>query len=227
MKNSYFYQNFIFDLDGTLVDSIGDIADAVNHAFSVFGLPARELIEFPSFIGDGSVILLKRALKDIKLSDEQFHALFDVYYHYYMQHFVVKTRAYSGIQEALLTAKENGIRLFVYSNKPDEIAKIVIEHCFIKNLFERVVGIPLNSRVKPDPDPFLTATIGYDIDYTRTAYFGDSGTDILTAKNLGIENIFSVLWGYKDINFFNEFALKPKRFITETSEIQKIANRLL
>ncbi len=223
MKNSYFYQNFIFDLDGTLVDSIADIADAVNYAFYYFGLPERDLKEFPSFIGNGSVTLIKRALKDIRLSDAEFQKVFDVYYQYYMKHFVVKTKAYPGIQDALNFAKEKGIRLFVYSNKPAEIAKIVIAHCFGNNLFEKVVGIPLNGKVKPAPDVFHAATLRYDIDYSHTAYFGDSGTDILTALNLGIKNIYSVLWGYKDEAFFNSFEQKPKGFIKEPSEIKNIA----
>ena len=85
MKNTFYYQNFIFDLDGTLVDSIQDIANAVNYAFSIYSLPKRALEEFPDYLGDGSVNLIKRALKDICVSNEKFHEIFNTYYQYYMK----------------------------------------------------------------------------------------------------------------------------------------------
>ena len=226
MKNTFYYQNFIFDLDGTLVDSIQDIANAVNYAFSIYSLPKRALEEFPDYLGDGSVNLIKRALKDICVSNEKFHEIFNTYYQYYMNHFVVKTHAYDGLWDALLQAKHNGIKLFVYSNKPDKIAKIVVSHCFPDGLFDKVVGIPLNGKVKPAPDAFFQETYSYSIDFSRTAYFGDSGTDIITAKNLNISNIYSVLWGYKSESFLRAFRPQPKGFLKNPSEIKRISMRL-
>lgn len=223
--NNCYYDSFIFDLDGTLVDSIQDIADAVNYAFDKFKLPTRPLSEFPSYLGDGSYNLIKRALKDIQLTEEGFNQVFNTYYDYYMCHFLVKTKAYDFMLEALEHAKSLGIKLFVYSNKPADIAEEVVYHCFPKDLFNKVVGIPLKAPVKPAPDVFLKATASFDIDYSRAAYFGDSGTDILTGINLNIEDIYSVLWGYKTEEFLRHFKIAPKGFLHSPKEIEAIASR--
>lgn len=189
------YQAFVFDLDGTILSTIEDIADAVNYSLREHGLPTRGYEEFPAFLGNGSVKLIQRALGEG--GKDRFEEVFDTYYRYYHEHYCVKTHPYPGLSEVLKKAKEKGIRLFVYTNKPDAIAKEVVSHCFGEDLFEKVVGIPLGGKVKPDPEPFAEQVLrpcGFDPE--RMAYFGDSVTDIQTARNLKIPNIFSVSWGY-------------------------------
>ncbi len=213
------YDSFIFDLDGTLCDTLPDIREACNYALQSFSLPTRELSEFPSFVGEGSIVMLKRALKDIILKDDEFKKLYDIYHHYYMTHSVVKTKAYKGMQEVLDKAKKANIKLFVYTNKPDDLAVEVINFCFKKNTFDKVVGIPYKGKTKPAPDTFLKETSSFDIDYSRFCYFGDSTTDIETAYNLHIPNIYSVLWGYSTKEQLSSFSLKATKQLERVDEI--------
>jgi phosphoglycolate phosphatase len=216
------YSAFIFDMDGTIVSSIEDIAAAVNHSLRLHSLPQRKLEEYITFIGNGSVKLIQRALGP----DHQdlFQPVFSDYLAYYDEHCTDVTHPYEGMKESLLVAKEKGILLFVDTNKPQPMALRIVDHCFGKDLFTQVVGIPVHSgdRVKPDPEHFLRATEGYALDFTSVAYFGDSGTDILTAKNLGIPHIYSCAWGYKKKEFLESFTPAPKAILDSPWDIQKV-----
>lgn len=210
------YQGFVFDLDGTILSTLEDIADAVNHSLRLHGFPTHDYSEYPAFLGNGSVLLIKRALGEKSL--DHFQEVFDTYYQYYHEHYCVKTHPFKGLPEVLKKAKEKGVRLFVYTNKPDAIAQEVVTRCYGKNLFEKVVGIPLGGKVKPDPEAFRKKVIEpCSFDPNDLAYFGDSVTDILTARNLQIPNMFSVSWGYvkKEILAANH----PTRILDKVEEI--------
>ena len=213
------YQAFVFDMDGTIVSSIEDIGDAVNYSLAFHGLPTRRMEEFPAFLGNGSVKLIERALGD--KNQAFFRKVFDTYYSYYLEHYCVKTHPYDDIVESLTYAKKQGILLFVYTNKPENIAKEVSDHCFGKGFFDALVGIPLGGKVKPDPEAFQKAVmVPYGLDPRRCAYFGDSLTDIQTARNLGIERMYAVSWGYVE----KEKLLKgrPYRLLERPEEIQDV-----
>lgn len=221
---STFYQAFVFDMDGTIVSSVEDIGDSVNYALRQFGLPTHAMEEYPAFLGNGSVKLIERALG--KEHPELFRKVFDTYYDYYLKHYCVKTHPYDGIVESLDHAKENGILLFVYTNKPDAIAREVSDHCFGKAYFDEIVGIPLGGKVKPDPVAFFEKVTGpYHLDMKKCAYFGDSITDILTAKNLGIHDMYSVSWGYvaKERLLANED--RPFAMLDDPHQIAAVADR--
>ena len=194
-KNKPFYQAFIFDMDGTIVSTIEDICDAVNHSLKKNGFPLISYEECTSYLGNGSVKLIQRAMHH--QSEEHFQKVFDDYYHYYLNHFVVKTKPYEGLIDVLTFAKERGILLFIYTNKPEKIALEIERSLFPQGMFSRLVGIPLGGKTKPDPEAFIKACEEYHLDYSRCAYFGDSRTDILTAKNLNVHTTCSVLWGYE------------------------------
>ncbi len=210
-------QAFVFDMDGTIVDTNEDICDAVNYSLEKHGMTTLSYEECESYLGNGSVMLIKRAMKGEK--EEQFQSVFDTYYEYYLKHYMNKTKPYPGILNALQIAHEAGILLFVYTNKPEKIAQEIIDHLFPKGLFYKVVGVPLGGKTKPDPLPFLEQVKDMHLDFSRVAYFGDSVTDIQTAHNLGCGSMFSVLWGYQGKERLLNYPLQPTDYLFDTSEI--------
>lgn len=220
------YQAFVFDLDGTLLDTIIDMKVCVNRALKKYGLKEHTTEEYITYIGNGSVKLIQRALGED--NQKYFDDVFNSYYEDYKTHFMDYTKPFAGILEALEYGKKKGIRYFVYTNKPAAIAKEVVDHCFPTNMFEEVIGVPLGGKIKPDPTAFLDAIKKYkDISLDRCAFFGDSDTDILTAKNIGITNMYSVSWGYKTYDFLANFEQKPKNILKDPLEIIKVVDNLI
>ncbi len=211
------FQAFVFDMDGTIVNTNEDICDAVNFSLEKHGLPTVSYKECESYLGNGSVMLIKRAMKGKK--EDQFQSVFDVYYEYYLKHSMNKTKPYPGILESLQKAKEEGILLFVYTNKPEKIAQEIVDHVFPKGLFSKVVGVPLGGKTKPDPLPFIEQTKDAHLNFSKVAYYGDSVTDIQTAHNLGCGSIFSVLWGYQTKERLMDYPLQPTAYLDDPKEI--------
>jgi len=216
------YQAFVFDMDGTITDSIKDMMVSVNQSLAYFGYPTHDEKAYMTFIGDGSVKLIERALGKENLKD--FDAVFRRYYDYYHVHFRDYTKPFAHLAEALDYAKSKGIRLFVYTNKPEAIATEVAESCFGKGYFDKIIGIPLGGVTKPDPRAYWEATKDYGIPFENQAYFGDSVTDILTAHNIGIDNMYSVLWGYQDKAKLMTAMYRPKAFLDEPGQIRDVVD---
>lgn len=217
------FQAFVFDMDGTIVNTNEDICDSVNFSLMKHDLPPVSYEECESYLGNGSVMLIKRAMKGKK--EELFQSVFDVYYEYYLKHYIEKTKPYPGILPSLQKAKEEGILLFVYTNKPEKIAKEIVGHLFPKDFFMKVVGVPLGGKTKPDPVPFFEQTKEVHLAFSKVAYFGDSVTDIQTAHNLGCGYIFSVLWGYQSKEKLMNYPLQPTDYLDNPMEIMtKIFN---
>lgn len=209
----------IFDMDGTIVDTLDDIADSVNYSLRKHGLKEYTRDEICSFIGKGSNHLIRCAVQG---HEELFDSVFQVYYDYYMAHFCVKTHPYGGILEALTYAKEKSIPLYIYTNKPHDIALEVMQRCFPKGLFDLLVGIPLNGAVKPDPAAFFSAVKEKHLDFERACYFGDSVTDLLTAHNLGCKGMYSVLWGFQSEEKLKTCIYQPTMFLKNPLEIKDV-----
>ena len=218
-------ESLIFDMDGTIVSTVEDITDSVNVALLQFGLAPISVKECIPMLGNGSVMLIKRAMKGKK--EELFDDVFNTYYSYYHQHYCVKTKPYDGLIDVLLEAKRRGILLFVYTNKPHDIALEVLNRCFPKDLFSLLIGIPLGGKVKPDPTPFIDAVSSYHLDFSKACYFGDSTTDIETATNLHCGGIYSVLWGYQSFETLSSFHLKPTAYLENPKEIQLVLDEKL
>lgn len=218
-------QAFVFDMDGTIVSTVEDIADSVNYSLKQHGFRTHSYEEMTTYLGNGSVLLIKRALGEENLS--HFDEVFNTYYDYYLKNFCVKTKPYSGLIESLEYAKKKGILLFIYTNKPHDIAKEVERHCFPEGLFDKLVGIPLGGVTKPDPEAFFKATEEYHLDYSKVMYFGDSTTDIETAHNLGCSGIYSVLWGYNTEEQLKAYPIQPTCYLTKREEIKEVVNGLI
>ena len=197
------YTTFIFDLDGTLLDTLQDLADSVNYALRSHGMPEHSQDEIRRFVGNGVRLLMERAVPD-GAANPQFDAVFATFRQYYMQHSLDTTRPYDGIPELIHELKQRGCRLAVVSNKMMAATQELIAHFFP----EIDVAIGENEaagiRKKPAPDTILEAlrqlTSLDPSEAGEVVYVGDSDVDIETAKNSGLPCI-SVLWGFRDRDF--------------------------
>lgn len=209
--------SFIFDLDGTLLDTVEDIKVAVNYAMHKCKIREYSKSEIISFVGHGSRYLIQCALKE---HVELFDYAFKTYYDYYVDHFCDHTVLYPHILEGLEYAKSKNIKLFIYTNKPYDMTNSLIDKYFKEDMFLKVVSIKKDCKLtKPDPTLFLKETSQYNIDYGRSYYFGDSEVDIITSANLNIENMVSVSYGYKSKEFLLNYNVKPKYIIDNPKQI--------
>ena len=177
----------LWDLDGTLLDTLQDLADAVNHTMAQFGYPQRTLEEVRRFVGNGARRLIALAVPENADVDEvlaAFHA-------YYDEHCQIETKAYDGIMEALAVLQEK-YPMAIVSNKPDSAVKSLCAQYF-PGLFAR--GESADCPRKPAPDMVYKAMEAIGVE--TCIYVGDSEVDVLTAKAAGVPCL-SVLWGFRD-----------------------------
>lgn len=184
----------IFDLDGTLLNTLGDITSAVNATLKKFGFPEITEEQCGSYIGSGTRVLLERAAQK-PVSDGMFEKMFNQYMIDYRNHLIGKTAPYKGIENLISLLFENGVKLSVCSNKPDDCAKFLTER-FFKYKFFKVCGQKEGIPVKPYPHFPLEIIAESGISPENTVMIGDSAQDVLTGKNAGIKTL-SVLWGYQ------------------------------
>lgn len=189
------YDTVIFDLDGTLLDTLADLRDSVNHALSVYGYPVRSREEIRSFIGDGVRKLMQRAVAE-PISDKVFTELFTAFQRYYSAHSAVKTVPFDGIAQLLDKLKAAGLRLAVVSNKTDAAVGDLTEH-FFPGLFDISIGQRAKIPLKPAPDMVEIALTRLGVSRERAIYVGDSEVDSATAANAGLACII-VTWGFGD-----------------------------
>ncbi len=180
----------LFDLDGTLLDTLEDLTDSVNYALSQYDCPPRTLEDVRNFIGNGAKKLIERSLPGTE-SDPPVEEVLATYQAYYKTHSQIKTRPYKGIVEALQEISSQ-YPIAIVSNKPDAATKVLCKE-FFGDVYAR--GESTDCPRKPAPDMLQKAMqiIGVD----TCIYVGDSEPDVLTAKNLGVKCL-SVLWGFRD-----------------------------
>ncbi len=189
-------QLVIFDLDGTLLNSIDDLATSTNHALQYYGYPQHDLGKYPFFVGNGIAKLIERALPTNARTPEIVTQVKEEFIHYYQQHKTDFTRIYPGITETLNTLHKAGCKLAVASNKYHQGTQELIHHFFGDHLFDVVLGQRENIPVKPDPAIVYDILKQTGIAPEHTLYVGDSGVDMLTAANSGITSI-GVTWGFR------------------------------
>ena len=187
----------IFDLDGTLLNTIEDITDSLNIALSACGFRPRTVEETKMYVGSGVKILIQRALSETASTERQFNCVKARYLREYSVRQTVKTKAYGGLITAIDKLRSMGVKTAVLSNKPHQDTLKTVEHFFTLDRFDIVLGQRDGAPAKPDP-----ATL-YDIMKTLGAakeeclFVGDSDVDMNTANNAGIKKI-GVLWGFRD-----------------------------
>lgn len=195
------YNTVVFDLDGTLLNTLEDLADATNYALQQFGMPVRTMDEIRRFVGNGVRTLMVRAVPEGD-SNPQFEEVFNCFKTYYGEHCNDKTRAYEGIMELLQELKDKGYAVAIVSNKIDFAVK-ELQKRYFDDLIPVAIGERDGVSRKPAPDTVITALQELGKTKEEAVYVGDSDVDIMTAKNVGIPCI-SVEWGFRDREFLQE-----------------------
>lgn len=194
------YDAVIFDLDGTLLDTLDDLMDAANYALTELGFSPRSRGEIQAFVGNGVAKLMERAVPPGTSPSLTARAL-DLFKPYYAQHSKDRTAPYPGISETLEALRAGGCRLAVVSNKFDAAVKALARDYF-PDLLDLAAGENEAGGVpkKPDPTMVLQALAALGVPPERAVYVGDSDVDLETAKNAGLPCI-SVTWGFRDREF--------------------------
>ena len=215
---------YVFDLDGTLLDTLQDLANSVNYALRQHGMPEHSIDDIRRFVGNGVRLLMERAVPD-GARNPQFEAAFATFRQYYMQHSLDTTRPYDGIPELIHELKARGCQMAVVSNKMMAATQELVRHFFpdipVAIGEHEAAGI----RKKPAPDTVYEALRQLGIIHHPSSiihqtsdivYVGDSDVDIMTARNSGLPCI-SVLWGFRDRQFLT--AHGATTFVSHPSEL--------
>lgn len=185
----------LFDLDGTLVNSLADLANSVNFALSKHSFPTHTIEKYKYFVGDGMVKLIERALPENLSDDNAFQIVFEDFMSHYRKHFMDKTLPYDGIEALLKALKEMGMKTAVVSNKLHEMTLQVVENLLDFD-FDYITGKRDGFPTKPDPS--LTEIVMQSLNVTacECVFIGDSGMDMSVAKNVNCKGV-GVLWGFR------------------------------
>ena len=208
------YDTVIFDLDGTLLNTLEDLADGVNFVLKSNGYPQRTLEEVRHFVGNGIRKLMERAVPD-HISGEQFEKIFEEFRTYYTEHCQIKTRAYDGIMELLLKLKQGGYAMAIVSNK-NHGAVTELNEIYFKDYIEAAIGQKDGIRKKPAPDTVLQALKELGKEKETAVYVGDSEVDFMTAENTGMDCVL-VTWGFRTVEELS--GLKPKTMVNKPEEL--------
>lgn len=185
----------LFDLDGTLANSLSDLADSTNYALSEMGFPTHEREEYKYLVGDGIPKLIERALPVGEKTEENKKKCLDIFMERYKEHYHDKTVAYDGIPDMLSKLKEGGLKIAVISNKAEEMAVKVVEKLF-GGMFDVVAGKREGFPTKPDPALTLEVIRQLGVKPQECVLVGDSGMDMAAAVNAGAAPV-GVLWGFR------------------------------
>ena len=210
------YNTYIFDLDGTLLDTLTDLAASCNFALRTHGMPEHSIDDVRRFVGNGVRKLMERAIPEGEANPD-FKATFATFREHYMHHSLDTTKPYPAIMETLAELKARGCRLAVVSNK---MMAATVELC--KHFFPDTIEVAIGENEaegickKPAPDTVYAALRKLGVSKDDAVYVGDSDVDIQTAANSGLPCI-SVLWGFRDRDFLIQHGAKT--FISAPSEL--------
>lgn len=195
------YKTVIFDLDGTLIDTIESIRCSINEVLGSFGYPTHDREAIRSFINFGSVELVRRALPEDKRTDEEIKRIHDIYFPLLAKNSAENCRVYDGIAELCHKLKKNGVSIAVLTNKPDAAAKNCINRYMSDVDFDSVMGMVPGKFVKPSADFTFEIMRVLGAKSASTLYVGDSVVDVKTAHNAGLP-CAGVCWGFHGENGF-------------------------
>ncbi len=190
------YQAILFDLDGTLADSIMDIADAMNRALSHFGFPIHDYVDYKYFVGEGLKNLTITCLPKENRDDETIEKCFQYLMKDYQNNFLNKTRLYDGIEDLLNYLSENKIKLAVLSNKADEITRPICDKLLKNWNFDIIMGATNDFPRKPVPDSAFFIAKKLNLLPENILYLGDTGIDMQTANAAGMFSV-GAAWGFR------------------------------
>ena len=191
------YKAVIFDLDGTLVDSLADLSDSVNLMLESYGFPTHEMEQYRYFVGNGSKKLMERTLPRDKAASAEFvEEALAKYKAIYKERLLEKTRPYNGVRELLEELKSRGIPLGVCTNKHNDAALTIVKILFAPGTFEEVLGDRPGFPKKPNPETPLEIASHLGVKPDEVAYLGDTSVDMETAVHAGFLPV-GVLWGFR------------------------------
>lgn len=208
------YELVIFDMDGTILDTLDDLAGSLNYALTQSGMPTRTRTEVCNFVGNGIRKLIERGVPD-RCTEEQINHVHAVFTEHYKKHCADHTQPYRGILELIQTLRAAGVKTAVVSNKADYGVQELCEQYF-DGMFDVAVGERPNVRKKPAPDSVNEVLRQLGVDRTHALYVGDSDVDIETAKQAEMDCV-SVLWGFRDREFL--LAHGAKDMISQPQEL--------
>ena len=206
----------IFDLDGTLLDTIADLAESANHALKQLGYPTRDVEKIRTFVGNGVNKLLFRALPDEEKTEENMMRMRTHFVPYYDAHNADLSAPYPGIVALLEELQAKGLRMAVASNKYQEATVKLVKHYFPMIDFVEVLGQREGINVKPDPTIVFDILKKAGVSKEETLYGGDSGVDMQTAINAGVDAI-GVTWGFRPRTELEDF--HPMGLIDQAEEL--------
>ncbi|WP_308263718.1 HAD family hydrolase [Prevotella sp.] len=192
------YNTYIFDLDGTLLSTLGDLAASCNYALRTNGMPERTIDEVRVFVGNGVKKLMERAVPNGE-DNPAFEKTYSDFRKHYMEHNLDTTKPYDGVMDLLKELNSRGKKVAVVSNKFYAATQELCRH-FFGNLVQVAIGEREDIRKKPAPDTVIEAMRQLGVTTEGAVYIGDSDVDIETARNSGMPCI-SVLWGFRDRDF--------------------------
>jgi phosphoglycolate phosphatase len=193
----------IFDLDGTLLDTVADLGDAANDMLKARGLPIHDYEAYKIFIGNGMKLLVTRALPPDKRQEEFIQSALAEMEENYSQNWKNKTRAYEGVSEMLDEIERRGLPMAILSNKPDRFTKQTVRAFFSRRRFAVVRGARDGVPIKPDPRAALEIAAEMDFPPKDICYLGDTRTDMETARRAGMYPI-GALWGFRSAEELKE-----------------------
>lgn len=211
----------IFDLDGTLLNTIADLATATNQALQHYGYPTHEVEAYRFFVGNGINKLFERALPETERTEENILKIRSQFVPYYDTHNADLSRPYPGIPELLMTLQQKGIKIAVASNKYQAATRKLIAHYFPEINFVEVLGQREGIPAKPDPSIVNEIKIKAGVDEKEILYAGDSNVDMQTAHNAGVTAV-GVAWGFRPRTELE--ALHPAYIIEKAEELLSLLN---
>lgn len=214
------YDTIIFDLDGTLLNTIDDLADGVNYCMRRFGLPEHSVEEVRQFVGNGIRRLIERSVPEGEQYPE-FEQIFEVFRVYYTEHCREKTKAYPGIMEMLAELKRKHLKMAIVSNKNIDAVR-ELNRIYFGEYIELALGDREGIRRKPYPDSVNAAIEMLHADRKNVLYVGDSEVDRETAENAGVDCVL-VSWGFRDRELLEK--LKPSAVIDRPAELLSVIGK--
>lgn len=189
------YKLAIFDMDGTLLDTLADIAKACNYALFDGGFPVHEEEKYKAFVGRGPIYLIEMALPEHARVETTISRTRQVFEEYYVKHSQDLTKPYDDTLDMLRAVRGAGIRSVIYSNKP-QIGVLPLAEAFFGGLYDLAIGFRDGIPPKPEPDTGLEIMRRFGAAADETVYIGDSDVDMRTAKNIGAYAV-GVTWGFR------------------------------
>lgn len=191
------YLAVLFDLDGTLLDTLGDLADSVNAALTSLGHPTHPVDAYKTFVGNGMEMLMRRALpEEIRDNKSEVEVGLSRLADEYSRRWGATTRPYPGVPELLSELQDLEVKVAVVTNKTDEFAKKTVKMLLPRGSVHLVIGAQPGLPLKPDPTGVLQAAKSFGMGPSHFVYLGDSGVDMQTAKNAGMLPV-GALWGFR------------------------------